>query len=136
LTYYDLEEKELIVIESIIYNNEEYLNEINKLENLIFDVHSSRFNCLTVSLNVYNDNTYRYIYTYGINGEKPKYKEGIYTYDVSKLLTNINNYDIPEKNIGPFILTMNDKSYEIYDNNIELQEFLQSISINLDKCLD
>jgi len=136
LTYYDLNKEQLIVIESIIYNNEKYLEEITNPRKLLFEVHSSRINCPTVSLNVYDDNTYRYTYTYGINGEKPKYIEGIYSYDISKLIQNINNYNIPENNIGPFLLTISDKNYEVYDNNLELQAFLQSININLDKCLE
>ena len=91
-------------------------------KNLIFSIRSSRVNCYTNELRVYDDNTY----TFGKSN-------GNYDYDVYKILNNIDNYSPNEH--GPFILKdSNDKKYYLYDNNVELNEFIKTIDVFLDTC--
>ena len=110
-----------------------YESKISKLkenDHFLFEVYSDRLNCPTVNLKVYDDGSYRY---YKINN---RYEEGKYTYNISKILNNLDQYDVPINNIGPFILKDNSgNTYVLYDNNIELKEFLKSININLDECM-
>lgn len=99
---------------------------------LLFEIQSKRINCPTVWVEVYNDYTYEYYYTYGDKDEiKPRV--GTYKYDVLKIIENNKQY-INER--IPYILTDNDgNKYDVYDNNLELNEFLDIINVKLDTCL-
>ena len=88
---------------------------------LLFSIKSLRLNCYTKTLYVYVNNTY----VYGdINGS--------YDYDVNKIIESIDKYEVNEH--GPFVLKYNNNDLYLYDNNNILQEFLNSININLDEC--
>ena len=103
---------------------------INKNERkLLLEITSARINCEAVKLKLYNDNTYEYIYSTKDTG----YKTGIYSINTNNLIENIHKYE--KNNIGPFIITANDKKYEIYDTSLELKELLTSVNLELDECI-
>lgn len=107
-----------------IKDDDSYVSDLEEDDsrNLIFSVSSSRVNCYTNILFVYDDNTY----TFGSI-------DGSYTYDVYKILDSVNNYE--PNNHGPFILKdKNNNEFYLYDNNVELNEFVDSIDIYLDIC--
>ncbi len=93
-----------------------------KERNLLFEIYSDRLDCYTVLLKVYDNNTYQV-----------EDKKGTYSYDVSQIIQKNNQYQKDEK--GPFILKYHDgKVYNVYETNVELMEFLDSIDVNLDTC--
>lgn len=130
---------------NIHYNDGGYINDVGSMyyiyvkptphkvekkdKELIMEITSIRLECEAVKLRLYNDNTYEYIFSTKDTG----YKTGVYNIDTNKLIDNINNYE--KDNIGPYIITANNKKYEIYDTSIELKELLSSINIELDKCI-
>ena len=130
---------------NIHYNDGGYINDVGSMyfiyvkpsphkvkkedKELIMEITSFRLECEAVKLRLYNDNTYEYIYSTKDTG----YKTGVYNVDTNKLIENINNYE--KGNIGPYLITTNDKKYEIYDTSIELKELISSINIELDKCI-
>ena len=62
-------------------------------------------------------------------------KTGSYNYDISKLISNINNYE--DNDIGPYyIKAYNGESYTTYNTNKELQDLLKELNIQLEKCLE
>lgn len=132
----DLNEEALLAIKSIIYKDENILNEIAELsneDNFLYAISSNRLNCHTVTLMLYSDNTYRYYYTYGNGDGEPKYIQGEYNYDVNKLIDNLDNYE--DDGNGPFIITNYTDNYVTYGNNKELSELLGMLDLDLDVCL-
>ncbi len=93
-----------------------------KKKKLLWTIRSDRLNCPTVVLSLYSDNTY-------VIGDK----EGTYSYDISKIISQNDQYE--EDDIGPYILrTQEGKTYYVYDTNKYLMDFLKSIDVNLDTC--
>lgn len=131
-----LNDDELRIMESIVYNNEYYMDNYDDTESneLVFEVHSNRLNCPTVSLEIYSNNTYKYKYGIKFNGDV-LVNTGTYTYDIQKILNNIDNYE--DNNRGVYLLeTKSGQTHILYDNNVELKEFLNEINIVLDKCME
>lgn len=111
-----------------------YILEEDEIKNVRnFEIVSTRINCLTIKLAVRDDKTYKIIY--GYNNEEEISKNGTYSYDVSKIVSNNKKYNANEH--GVFKLTTIDGTiYEIYDTNEDLNKFLDEIEINLDTCLE
>lgn len=100
-------------------------------KNLIFSIRSTRINCETVILKVYDDSTYE-LYTSSDPQAKPK--TGSYSYDVASIIENASKYEDDKK--GHFLLTKKDgETIKLYSNNKELREFLDKIKVNLDTCI-
>ena len=117
-----------------IENNESYLNNIENEVKLAYTISYSGMNCPTPTLYLYNDNTYKYYYTFSTDNEKLISKTGTYNYDIKKIINNIDKYE--ENNFGTYsIKEENGKNYTTYNTNTELQELLTSLDITLEKCL-
>ncbi len=126
---------EINIINSIIENKESYLKDIQNEPKLMYTITYDGIDCMTPSLYLYSDNTYEYYYTFSTNNKKIIPKTGIYNYDITKIINSVDKYE--ENPIGPYyIKDSNDNSYITYNTNIELQEFLKSLNITLEKCLE
>lgn len=129
----EISKKELNIIEAIANNDETLINKETESKELLFSIQStSRVNCLTGELKVYNDNTYSYVTGFTEEGEVTSV--GNYTYDVNKILSNLDSSESNEHQ--PFtLITKDNKTYSIYDNNKYLQEFVSEIGVYLDNCV-
>lgn len=114
--------------------NNGYILDEEEIKNVSnFEIVSNRINCQTIKLIVKDDKTYKIVY--GYNNEEEISKEGTYSYDVSKIVSNNKMYDVNKH--GTFKLTAMDGTvYEIYDTNEDLNKFLEEIEVNLDTCLE
>lgn len=132
--YSTLQKDEINIFNSIVKNNESYLNNIENEVKLAYTISYSGMNCPTPTLYLYNDNTYKYYYTFSTDNEKLISKTGTYNYDIKKIINNIDKYE--ENNFGTYsIKEENGKNYTTYNTNTELQELLTSLGITLEKCL-
>lgn len=132
--YSTLQKDEINIFNSIVKNNESYLNNIENEVKLAYTISYSGMNCPTPTLYLYNDNTYKYYYTFSTDNEKLIPKTGTYNYDIKKIINNIDKYE--ENNFGTYsIKEENGKNYTTYNTNTELQELLTSLGITLEKCL-
>lgn len=130
-----LKEYELNIIKSIVENKEGYLKDIQDLPKLMYTITYEGIKCDTPTLYLYSNNTYEYYYTYAIGNKKLIPKTGTYNYDMTKIINNIDNYE--QDLSGVYIITDNNgNNYETYRTNIELQEFLKSLNVTLEKCLE
>lgn len=94
-------------------------------DGLIFELHYGNLNCDVVSLEVYNDNTYKYYYS---DYESPRL--GTYDYKISDI---INASSLTGD--GPYFLTTGKNTeYSTDKNNHYLREFLNSIGIDIEQC--
>ncbi len=133
--YSTLQKDEINIFNSIVENDESYLNNIEDEAKLSYTISYIGINCPTPTLYLYSDNTYEYFYTFGIDNEKLIPKTGIYNYDITKIINNIKKYK--ENPTGPYyIKDSNGNKYKTYITNVELQEFLKSLDITLEKCLE
>lgn len=140
----DISEYQENVIMSILVNDENIFSQnIEKIEQvsvdetdkeLLFKIYSSsRVNCLTGELRVFADNTYEFVTGFTENGEV--IETGNFIYDVNQILNNLNSGE--PSPFEPFTLITNDGvTYDIYDSNKYLQEFVSEIGVYLDKCVD
>lgn len=132
--YSTLQKDEINIFNSIVKNNESYLNNIENEVKLAYTISYSGMNCPTPTLYLYNDNTYKYYYTFSTDNEKLIPKTGTYNYDIKKIINNIDKYE--ENNFGTYsIKEENGKNYTTYNTNTELQELSTSLGITLEKCL-
>ena len=133
--YSTLQKDEINIFNSLVENDEVYLNNIENEARLSYTISYNGINCPTPTLYLYSDNTYEYYYTFGTDNEKLIPKTGTYNYDIKKIISNIDNYE--ENSFGPYsIKEENGKSYTTYNTNNELQELLSSLNITLEKCLE
>ena len=133
--YSTLQKDEINIFNSIIENNETYLNNIESEAKLTYTISYNGINCPTPTLYLYSDNTYEYYYTFGTDNEKLIPKTGTFNYDITKIISNIDKYE--ENSFGPYLIKEeNGKNYTTYNTNTELQELLTSLDITLEKCLE
>ena len=133
--YSTLQKDEIKIFNSIVENNESYLNNIENEAKLVYTISYNGINCPTPILYLYSDNTYEYYYTFDTDNEKLIPKTGIYNYDIKKIINNIGEYE--KNSFAPYsIKDENGKNYTTYNTNIELQELLSSLDITLEKCLE
>lgn len=130
----EVSRKELNIIKAIVYNDESLINKSIETRELLFSItSSSRVNCLTGKLNVYSNNTYEHVTGFTEDGDV--ITDGKFSYDVNKILSNLESSEPNERQ--PFTLTTKDgKTYDIYDNNKYLQEFVSEINVHLDQCVN
>lgn len=130
--YYDnISYKEKIILDSIIKNDEKLLEDIDNVKDLLFILNYNGVNCLTPTLNIYNDNTYEYNYTYSFSGNKTTPKTGSYDYDINKLLKNSDYESLKQKPEGFFIIKNKKDIYYLETSDKELNEFLESANLSI-----
>lgn len=101
--------------------------EVKLDKKLLFEMTSSKLKCPTSYIKVYEDNIYEYI-----DNSDGFASLGVYNYDISKILDNIES--LPDNKAASYTLTIKDKKYSIYENK-EVEEFLESIDVNLHRCI-
>lgn len=132
--YSTLKKNEINIFNSIVANDESYLNNIEDEAKLSYTISYNGINCLTPTLYLYSDNTYEYYYTFDTGNEKLIPKTGTYNYDITKIINSIDKYE--ENSFGSYLIKEeNGNNYTTYNTNIELQELLASLDITLEKCL-
>ncbi len=123
---------EKAIIQSMVENKESYLEGIEETAKLAYVITYHGINCLTPVLRLYTDNTYELYDTYSETAVVPK--TGNYSYDMKKLLANVNQYE--ESPIGTYTIQDSDNhSYSTSASNMEVNELLSSINVRLDKCI-
>ena len=128
-----LTKDEINIYKSIVENNEKYLDE-NDIK-LLYTIFYNGLNCQTPTLYLYNDNTFEYYYTYDTGNTKLKPVEGSYGADINNIIKNINKYK--SNGDGQYvIMDSKGKYYTTYNNNIELNDFLNSLGVVLEKCIE
>ena len=97
---------------------------------------SSNFVCIQrgSTLYVYDDNTYEYYYTYSSDNKELIPKKGTYNYDTNLILNNITNYEVDT--ISSYALTDSENQLHILADYEPLEEFLESININIHICTE
>ena len=130
----NLSEKEQSMIMAILTGNQIYFDAID--ERKLFEISSNRLDCETVTLLVYSDNRYKYIYGYDSTTEEWKFKQGTYAYSMDKFMQSLKEPAIPD-HLGPYYLWDREgKRYTLYDTNKEFKSFLESIHLDLDVCME
>ena len=133
--YATLRKDEKNIFESIVKNDESYLNNYETDVKLSYTITYNGIYCETPVLYLYNDNTYEYYNTFNSSDKPLKPKTGTYDYDINKIINNIDKYD--ENPAGPYYIEdFNKKSYVTYNSNVELMSFLKAIDISLEMCLE
>ena len=120
----------LNILNSIIKNSEENLNNITT-NNISYKIKYFGINCETSLLELYNDNTYKYIYGYDEKNNEYLSKTGTYNFDIDKIL--VDNIDIIKSEY--YQITSKDNiKYLKSTNNIEINRLLNTLNINLKTC--
>lgn len=88
-------------------------------------------NCITTSLELHNDNTYKYTYGYYTTNNEFLFKTGQYHENIKKILT-ANRKKIETDYYQ--ITSDNNIKYKIPADNNEMNNFLNSINVNLKTC--
>lgn len=129
-----LKKDEINIFKSIEENNESYLNDYENTPKLLYTISYNGINCLTPTLYLYDDNTYEYYYTQTFSDKPLSPKTGNYDYNISTIINNIDKYD--ENPAGPYYIKSSDgKTYETYNSNNELIEFINLLGIKMEMCL-
>ena len=118
--------KEKLIIDAMLENNEEYIANIDEAKELLYTLTYSGMDCLTPTMDIYNDKSYDYNYTFTLDGSEPTPKKGTYDYDINKLLKTTEYNSIPDHPAGHFNLVNKDTRYflgfEDKDSVAELSE--------------
>lgn len=122
----------LITLLLLIGINYKFSKSTNDKE-LIFKVYNNSIWCTAVYLEVYEDNTYRYYYSYEKNLKDLKYQEGTYKIDVSDFI-NKRNKSIIEYNSYVYEDGFG-KKYNANGISKNLKKLLDEIQISLNSCL-
>lgn len=130
-----LRKDEINIFKSIEENDESYLTKMVDDSELIYTISYNGINCPTPVLYLYSDNSYEFYYTFSTSEEELIPKTGTYNYDITKIIKNIDKYE--ENKFGPYtIKEVSGKDYITYNTNTELQEFLNTLDITLEMCLE
>ena len=96
-------------------------------DGLLFEIHDASLNCETVSLEVYNDRSYKLYY---VTGNLAVPKVGVYNYNIDSLIDSFR-----KSNSGKYLITTGlNLQYHTDEYNSELIKFLNSIDVSLDEC--
>lgn len=121
------------IFNSLIKNNESYIDNINKGKELLYELTYNGINCCTPILRLYSDNSYEYYYAYSKNNISLIPKTGIFDYDIKKIIDSIDKYE--PNSAGPYTITSSTgEKYITYNSNTELNNFLNSINVKLEMC--
>lgn len=121
--------KDKLIIDAIIENKEEYLNNINEAKELLYTLTYTGMNCPTPTLDIYNDKSYDYNYTYTTDGSEPTPIKGTYEYDINKLLKTTDYNEIPSHPAGFFSLENKKERYYLGFEDKDLEDFLATANL-------
>lgn len=118
---------------SIIYNQDDYLD--RKDVNLLYKLQYNGINCPTPVLYLYDDNTYEYYYTFGVNDTPLVPMKGSYSVNIEELINeSLNNNLNPASSYN--IERVQDEEYFYIDGTSELLNMLLSeTNATLGTCL-
>ena len=121
------------IFNSLINNNESYIDNINKGKELLYKLTYNGMNCCTPILRLYSDNSYEYYYVYSADYKSLIPKTGTFDYDIKKIIDSIDKYE--PNSAGPYTITSTTgEKYITYNSNTELNNFLNSINVKLEMC--
>lgn len=113
----------------------ELLTKIDNVDvELVFSLQSQMLKCPSPTLYVYSDGTYEYFYTYSYNDKKIVPKTGTYDYDTDLILKDITNYEVDNR--SSYALTDSDNKLHVLADYKPLDDFLDSIGINIHTCTE
>lgn len=121
--------KDKLIMDAIIENNEDYIKNIEEAKELLYTLNYVGMNCPTPTLDIYDDKSYDYNYTYTTDGSEPTPKKGTYDYDLKKLLKTTKYDDIEEHPAGYFYLEGKEKSYYLGIEDKDLDDFLKTAGL-------
>lgn len=128
--YGSYEYKDKMILDAIIANDESLLKDLSEAKELLYTLKYVGMDCLTPTLDIYNDKTYDYNYTYTTDGTEPTPLKGTYDYDINKLLKTTKYEDVPEHPAGFFYLENKKKSYYLGMEDKDLADFLASANLS------
>ena len=121
--------KDKLILDAIIENNEDYIKNIEEAKELLYTLKYVGMDCLTPTLDIYDDKSYDYNYTFTTDGSEPTPKKGTYDYDLNKLLKTTKYEDVPEHPAGFFYLKGKEKNYYLGMEDKELDDFLKTAGL-------
>lgn len=115
--------------DSIINNNEANLTGLDTNVKLLYSVIYNNPNCTSPILYLYDDNTYELYY----DKEISNHSSGKYENDLTSLIYNIRNNQ--SNNGYTYILQGLSETLTVNESNEYINEFLNSIRVNLKNCI-
>lgn len=106
-----------------------------ELGNLVYTISYWTTKCGEQELELYDNNTYDFIYYYRDAYGISKHRRGTYDYDIEKMISNFPKYQDSGLYNEYSVKKSNGEKYSTNKNNTELQNFLKSIDVSLEKCL-
>ena len=103
--------------------------------NLAYTISYWTTECGEQYLKLYDNNTYEFVYYYKDAYGNFKHKRGTYDYDIEQLISNFPKYQDNSLYNDYSVKKSSGERYSTNKNNTELQSFLKSIDVSLDKCL-
>ncbi len=106
-----------------------------ELGNLAYTISYWTTKCGEQYLKLYDNNTYDFVYYYKDAYGNLKHRRGTYDYDIEQLISNFPKYQDNSLYNDYSVKKSSGERYSTNKNNTELQSFLKSIDVSLDKCL-
>ncbi len=106
-----------------------------ELGNLTYTISYWTTKCGEQELKIYDNNTYDFIYYYKDAYGNLKHRRGTYDYDIEQMISNFPKYQDNSLYDGYSVKKSNGEWYFTNKNNTELQSFLKSIDVSLEKCV-
>ena len=103
--------------------------------NLAYTISYWTTECGEQYLKLYDNNTYEFVYYYKDAYGNLKHRRGTYDYDIEQLISNFPKYQDNSLYNDYSVKKSSGERYSTNKNNTELQSFLKSIDVSLDKCL-
>lgn len=120
------------MVQSIINNDEKYLEGINKDATIKYIIRYNGVNCPTPVLMIFSDNNFDYYSSFSTDNRKNTPMSGINTFDIESFISRSSN----KANDKAYIISANDKQYYMKENDQEFNNFLSSINVKLNVCLE
>ena len=106
-----------------------------ELGNLAYTISYWTTKCGEQELELYDNNTYNFIYYYKDAYGISKHRRGTYDYDIEQMISNFPKYQDNSLYNEYSVKKSNGERYSTNKNNTELQSFLKSIDVSLEKCV-
>jgi hypothetical protein len=128
--YSAYEYKDKLILDAIIANDESLIKDLSNVKELLYTLKFVGLDCLTPTLDIYDDKSYDYNYTYTTDGSEPTPLKGTYDYDINKLLKTTKSDEVPDHPAGYFYLSNKKKSYYLGMEDKDLADFLASANLS------